>query len=128
MAYEVDGGAENPHVNYEPSSLGGLREATPTGTPHTPYVAGNLVRQRISRTNDYGQAGERYRTFEDWEREELITNLVGNLGQCTREIQERMIWHLTQCDRDYGRRVAEGLGLPVPDVASAEAREVASTD
>ncbi len=128
MAYEVDGGAENPHVNYEPSSLGGLREATPSGTPHTPYVAGNLVRQRIGRTNDYEQAGERYRTFEDWERDELIANLVGNLGQCTREIQERMIWHFTQCDRDYGHRVADGLGLPVPDVTSAEAREVVSTD
>jgi catalase len=24
-----------------------------------------------------------------------------------------MVWHFTQCDPDYGRRVAEGLGLKV---------------
>ena len=35
-------------------------------------VAGKVVRQAISRTNDYGQAGERYRTFEAWEQDELI--------------------------------------------------------
>lgn len=117
MDYGVDEGGPNPHINYEPSSMGGLREATPTGTPHTPYVAGNVVRQPISRTNNYGQAGERYRTFEEWEREELIKNLVTNLGQCNREIQERMIAHFTQCDRDYGQRVAEGLGIQVADLA-----------
>ena len=121
MAYEVDGGGENPHVNYEPSSLGGLKEATPTGTPHTPYVAGNLVRQQISRTNDYTQAGVRYRTFEDWERDELISNLVGNLAQCTSEIQQRMLVHLARCDQDYGRRVAEGLGLSVPELTAVPA-------
>jgi len=27
MAYHVGGAGENPHVNYEPSTLGGLREA-----------------------------------------------------------------------------------------------------
>jgi catalase len=128
MAYDVDMGGENPHVNYEPSSLGGLQEAAPAGPPHTPYVAGHLVRQRISRTNDYQQAGERYRTFADWERDELINNLVTNLKQCNREIQERMLWHFAQCDADYGRRVAEGLGVPVPETAPARMRELAPAD
>lgn len=64
MAYYVDRGGANPHVNYEPSSLGGLREAEPAGAPHTPYVEGQLVRQKLDRTNDYQQAGERYRLFE----------------------------------------------------------------
>ncbi len=22
-----------------------------------------------------------------------------------------MVWHFTQCDQEYGRRVAEGLGM-----------------
>ncbi len=64
MAYYVDRGGTNPHVNYEPSSLGGLREAEPAGAPHTPYAEGQLVRQKLDRTNDYQQAGERYRLFE----------------------------------------------------------------
>jgi catalase len=115
MTYRVDlAPGANPHVNYEPSSLGGLNEATPSGKPHTPYVAGELVRQTIDRTNDFGQAGQTYRDHSDWERDDLILNLVTNLKPVRRHIQERMVWLFSQCDADYGRRVAEGLGLTVP--------------
>jgi len=114
MTYHVDmAPGQNPHVNYEPSSLGGLTESPRAGADHTPAVQGNVVRQRIERTNDYKQAGERYRTFEDWERNELIANLVSNLKPVAKHIQEKMVWHFTQCDADYGRRVAEALGLSV---------------
>ncbi len=113
MAYRVDGNeaGENPHVNYEPSSKGGLREAPKTGADHKPYVAGHVVRQAITRKNNYGQAGERYRTFSAEERDELINNLVAHLKTCDQDIQERMIGHLAQCDQEYGRRVADGLGI-----------------
>jgi catalase len=125
MTYHIDGigAGENPHVNYEPSSRNGLVEAKPSGKPHQPYVAGNVVRQQISRENNYKQAGERYRTFEAWERDELIKNLVGELKNCNRDIQERMVYHFSQCDADYGRRVAEGLGIQV----QSEQRELAGT-
>jgi catalase len=111
MTYRVDGvqAGENPHVNYEPSSLGGLKEAPKSRKAHTPYVQGPVIRQKISRTNDYQQAGERYRTFEDWERDDLILNLVSALKQCDAHIQERMVEHFTQCDPEYGTRVREGL-------------------
>jgi catalase len=117
MTYRQDGveAGENPHINYEPSSRHGLVEAPDAPQPYTPYIEGPLVRQKISRTDDYRQAGERYRTFEDWEREELITNLVTNLKMCNKDIQERMVAHFAQCDTEYGKRVADGLGLPVPE-------------
>ena len=118
MSYHVDGTGANRHVNYEPSSTGGLREATPSGPEYQPYVEGKVGRQKLSRTNDYGQAGERYRTMPDWEREDLILNLVTLLSQCERHIQERMVWHFSQCDQDYGRRVAEGLGLSVEELTT----------
>ncbi|TYP73947.1 catalase [Paenibacillus methanolicus] len=110
MEYKVDlAPGQNPHVNYEPSSLGGLKEAPKTGKDHEPHYNANLVRQRIERTNDFGQAGDTYRAFEDWERDELIENLVGALKVCKADIRERMIGYFTQADADYGRRVAEGL-------------------
>jgi catalase len=110
MAYRVDlAPGQNPHVNYEPSSLGGLQEAEPAGPDHTPFVQGNVVRQKIERTNDFGQAGERYRMFSDFERDELIRNLVSALASCREDIQARMISYFEQADPDYGRRVAEGL-------------------
>jgi catalase len=117
MTYVVDGAeaGANPHVNYEPSARGGLVTAAPTGgKPHTPFVSGHVVRRTIARENNYGQAGDRYRSFEPWERDELVANLVDALSQCGDDIQQRMLWHFAQADADYARRVAAGLGSPVP--------------
>jgi len=117
MTYNVDGNQSgaNPHINYEPSSRNGLVEAPAGGVPHTPYVAGHVVRQKLARTNDYAQPGERYRTIEAWERDDLVGNLIANLAQCNPDIQERMVGHLTQCDAEFGSRVAQGLGISVPE-------------
>jgi catalase len=116
MTYHVDGveAGENPHVNYEPSARQGLVTAQPAGKPHTPFVSGHVVRQTIGRENNFGQAGDRWRAFEEWEREELVSNLVGALAQCGTDIQQRMLWYFSQADADYARRVAEGLGAAVP--------------
>ena len=72
------------------------------------------MRRKLARTNDYAQAGERFRTMPDWERDDLVANMIDLLGQCERQIQERMLDHFGMCDPDYGQRVADGLGLPAP--------------
>lgn len=64
---------------------------TTSGKDHTPYVEGPVTRQKISRTNDYAQAGDRYRAFSDDERDDLILNLINALKQCNPDIQQRMI-------------------------------------
>jgi catalase len=110
MAYPQDILASaNPHVNYEPSSLNGLQEAPRVGKEHTPRYQAALVRERIERQNNFKQAGETYRNFEDWERDDLISNLSSALVQANEQIQNKMIELFTQCDEDYGRRVAEGI-------------------
>ncbi len=100
---------QNPHINYEPSTIGGLKEAKNPGKEHDPYVEGKLQRESISRENNFGQAGETYRRFTDFEREELISNLSNALANCRKEIQEIMIENCTKCDPDYGKRIAEGI-------------------
>lgn len=99
----------NPHVNYEPSTLGGLKQAERPGKDHEPEYHARLVRQKIERQNNFKQAGETYRNFEDWERDDLIKNLVSTLAPAKKHIQEKMVELFTQCDADYGRRVIEGL-------------------
>jgi catalase len=117
MAYAVDNGGANPHVNYEPSITGGLREANePANEEVGPEIIGRLTRKRIPRTNDYGQAGERYLLSEPWERDDLVANLVGALSQCDRPIQERMVWHLLLAENELGLRVGEGIGIGPDDV------------
>lgn len=117
MAYGVDDGGENPHVNYEPSITGGLREGEyPIHDEQGPVIEGRLTRKRISHTNDYAQAGERYLLSEQWEKDDLVHNLVTALQQCDRPIQERMVWHLLMCEDELGLRVGEGIGIGPGDV------------
>ncbi|MER5478622.1 catalase [Streptomyces sp. NPDC002734] len=121
MAYHVDGGGGNPIVNYEPSILGGLREAHyPTHDEQGPEISGRLTRKRIPRTNDYLQAGQRYCLLEEWERDDLVKNMIDLLSQCDRPIQERMVWHFLLVENDFGTRVGEGLGIAAKDVAHLE--------
>jgi catalase len=117
MTYHVDGTGENPTVNYEPSIIGGLREAEkPAHDEQGPVIEGRLTRKRIPRTDDYTQAGERYLLSEQWEKDELVANLIGNLSQCDRPIQERMLWHLFMAEDELGQRVGEGIGISADDV------------
>jgi catalase len=117
MTYYVDAAGDDPHVNYEPSILGGLREADrPAHDEQGPQISGRLTRKRIERTNDYAQAGERYQLSEQWEKDDLVANLTNLLGQCDRPIQERMVWHLFMCEDELGQRVGEGLGITAEQV------------
>jgi catalase len=117
MTYHVDAGGENPHVNYEPSITGGLREGQyPTHDEQGPEIRGRLTRKRIARANDYKQAGQRYCLMEDWERDDLVHNFVENISQAARPVQERMVWHLLLVEDDLGLRVGEGLGIGPDDV------------
>jgi catalase len=118
MSYGVDlGEGQNPHVNYEPSITGGLREAEyPTHDEQGPEITGRLTRKRIPRTNDYTQAGQRYQLLEQWEKDDLVANFVDLIGQAAEAVQQRMVWHFLMVDDELGLRVGEGLGITVDDV------------
>ncbi|MFF4125095.1 catalase [Microbispora rosea] len=121
MTYDQDRGGENPHVNYEPSITGGLREGRfPPHDEQGPQITGRLTRKRIPRTNDYKQAGERYLLMEEWERDDLVENFVTMLSECDRPIRERMVWHFLLVEDDLGLRVGEGLGITPDDVKHLE--------
>ena len=121
MAYGVDDPGENPHVNYEPSITGGLKESQDGyGGEQGPTIEGRLTRAALPRANDYAQAGERYQLSQDWEKDDLVFNLVDALSQCDRPIQERMVWHLLMVEDELGQRVGEGLEISVDDVRGLE--------
>ena len=121
MTYYVDDVGENPHVNYEPSVTGGLHEAQyPTYDEQGPVINGRLTRKRIPRTDDYTQAGQRYLLMEQWERDDLVHNLVTLIGEADRIVQERMVWHFLLCEDELGLRVGEGLGITPDDVRHLE--------
>jgi len=69
--------------------------------------------------------------MESWERDDLVSNLASAPELCDRDIQERMVGHLVQCDAEYGGHVTEGLGVAVPaalaSAAGGAARDAASS-
>ena len=121
MAYVNDDGVD-PHVNYEPSTAAAalVEDTYPTHDAQGPVVTGQLTRARLPRTDDYTQAGQRFLLMEAWEQDDLVANLVDGIGEATREVQERMVWHLLMCEDALGLRVGEGLGIGPDDVRHLE--------
>jgi len=52
----------------------------------------------------------------DEDRDHLIGNIVAHLGDAQKRIQLRQTALFYRADPDYGRRVAEGLGLDVKEI------------
>jgi len=52
----------------------------------------------------------------DEARDNLVGNIVSHLSDAQERIQMRQTSLFYKADQDYGRRVAEGLGLEVKDV------------
>jgi catalase len=81
-------------------------------TPTEDYnIKGKVVRQKISLTNDFQQAGERYRSLGKVDQEHLVDNIVDSLGKAEKPIQQRMVASLKKADSELGKRVAKGLRL-----------------
>jgi catalase len=109
MQYGSYGGGT---VNYEPNSLaGGNPHEAPVAQPEIYHLEGDVMRQKIHLTNDFVQAGERYRSLDKTDRDHLIDNIISSLGHAEIAIQERMVTNFTKADLELGKRVSEGLGL-----------------
>ena len=99
-------------VNYEPSSLGrDLPVEAPAGTPREYRVEGEVTRQKISITNDFAQAGERYRSLSKIDQEHLVDNLITDLMHIDKPIQQRVAENLTKADPQLGKSVVKGLKI-----------------
>lgn len=99
-------------VNYEPNTLGGgmpEQSGDPVfgGLP----IEGAQMRRKIELTNDFQQAGERYRSLSGKDQDHLVDNIVDPLGHAKTEIQKRMVENLKKADAELGKRVEQGLKL-----------------
>ncbi|WP_281169857.1 catalase-related domain-containing protein [Olivibacter sitiensis] len=75
------------------------------------------VQAKISKPNDFAQAGDLYRSFSQKDKDNLIKNLSGALmGVKNPVIVAKMISHFYQADREYGMRLAKELNLSREDL------------
>ncbi len=103
-------------INYQPSSKVSLKEDSSYKPSETPVSTTKIVHKKISKTNDFAQPGNFYRSLTEQEKTNLIRNLIGDLKQVTnKKIQKIMITYFYRSDRDYGMRVAKALGFTQKD-------------
>ena len=114
MRLDANGGGG---PNYWPNSMGGP-EPLP-GVDEPPFeVTGDAGRHAYAHPNDdFVQPGVLYReVMTDEDRDHLVGNIVAHLCNAQQRIQLRQTALFYKADPDYGRRVAEGLGLDAKDV------------
>jgi catalase len=75
------------------------------------HLEGDVERKKISLTNDFEQAGERYRSLSKVDQDHLVDNIIDSLGKADKAIQRRMVANLTKADSKFGGRVAKGLKI-----------------
>ncbi|MDN4139536.1 catalase KatA [Bacillus velezensis] len=111
MRFDDNGGRS---VYYEPNSFGGPKESPEDKQAAYP-VSGFADSVSYNHHDHYTQAGDLYRLMSEEERARLVANIVSAMKPVEKEeIKLRQIGHFYKADPEYGRRVAEGLGLPSP--------------
>ena len=115
-AMRVDGNG-GPGPNYWPNSFEGPDPDPQKAVPPID-VTGRVDRHTVELVDaDFVQAGDLYRkVMTDTDRDHLISNIVGHLGNAMKRIQLRQTALCFKADREYGTRVAERLGLDTEQV------------
>ncbi|WDF68161.1 catalase [Sphingobacterium oryzagri] len=105
-------------VNYQPSAS----KNTLTDDANFKYATDTFtkvatVQQKISKPNDFTQAGELYRSLSDQDKTDLINNLVADLQQVKdKDVARKMVGYFYMADQDYGKRLAAKLNFSRADV------------
>jgi catalase len=98
-------------VNYEPNSMGGPVEDSKFLEPPL-HISGDADRyDHRAGNDDYSQPGALFRLMNTSQKEQLFCNIVEAMQGVPERIIARQLVHFYKADPDYGRGVAERIGL-----------------
>jgi catalase len=102
---------------YEPNSYADAPKQAAEFAQIPFEVQGPAARTPYQHPNDdYTQPGNLYRLLSGPAKQRLVHNLVEHMKLARRELQIRQIGHFLRADPDYGKRVADGLGITMAEV------------
>jgi len=135
--YQRDGAMRTDHnggggPNYWPNSFGAPAPDTAFVEPPIPLEGQGGRHEFAHKNDDFVQPGNLYRhVMTEQDRANLVSNILGSLGQVPKPIQLRQCALFFKADADYGTRVAKGLGLDLAKVkklaAMTQEERVAAT-
>ncbi|CAI2697134.1 Vegetative catalase [Apilactobacillus kunkeei] len=108
---------QNGDVNYEPNQY----EDSPREDPHAkinPFaVEGEANSYKTYDEDPYSQAGALYHVYSDDEKDRLIQAIKKHLGSVkSHDTKVRQTKLFYRADHDYGKRVADALGLNMDEI------------
>jgi catalase len=124
--YNQDGaqnnGSRKGEVNYQPSRHADLADDAQYRSSQL-SLTGSTQQAAISRTQNFQQAGEFYRSLSAQQQANLVSNLAGDLGQVKDEnVKYTMLSYFQKADAAYGRALAMALRADGARVAQLAAQ------
>lgn len=113
----MDYGTTTSDVNYQPSIT--TRDVTeiPANEYSKASLAPAVTQARITKTLNFKQAGELYRSMTAGEQTNLVKNFAGDLSRVSdRQVKLRILSFLVQADATYGQRVTAAVSENLADV------------
>jgi catalase len=98
--------------NYEPNSFGGPKEDPKyTERPYTTSSAVEKIARYDHRENndDYTQAGNLWRLFDEGQKTRTAQAIAGSLGQTPLRIQKLQLSHFKKADPEYASKIVVAL-------------------
>jgi catalase len=109
----------NPDAYYEPNSVGGPTQDAAFREPPLPLHGEADRYNHRDGNDDYTQAGNLFRLFDDAQRQRLFANIAAAMQGVPAAIVERQLAHFAKADPAYGAGVAAALGLTQVEAAPA---------
>lgn len=100
-------------VNYEPNSSSESPREAASYVDSYAQLQGAAGRQKIEKTDDFTQAGERFRSLSEQQQANLIANVTGELEQTNDDIRLRAICNFFRADRNFGMKLSQNLGVDI---------------
>eukprot|EP00128_Syssomonas_multiformis_P012595 Colp12_sorted_trinity150504_noHs@28683 len=106
-----ESGPSASEINYFPSTIAqNVREAAPYPKGHQP-LNGEKERHMIEKTNDFAQAGARYRSFDEARKERFAQRVAASLSspRITEKILNIWLGFWQQADAELAARIQKHL-------------------
>jgi catalase len=118
----MNSGGRKGETNYEPSGINEVAEE-PQAKAVRAALIGTTQQQAISKTRNFMQAGEYYRSLSEQDKADLVTALSADLNHVSHEANKYvMLSYFYKADADYGSRLAKATKADVTRVKGAAAQ------
>ncbi|HEY0609760.1 MAG TPA: catalase, partial [Chitinophaga sp.] len=121
-SYNQDGAfsnrGKNSDINFQPNTdANSNTDNAQYEYPVANFTNTSTAQAKITKPNDFKQAGEFYRSLSERDKANLINNLTGDLAQVTdRDVVRKMVGYFYMADSDYGKRLAAKLNITREEV------------